>query len=63
MERLDLGGELLAEHVSEGAAEMLLAREAVDCCERLVHPDVAEGRVHERQSDRGRGENRVDDGE
>jgi hypothetical protein len=63
VERLDLGGEVLPEHVSEGTAGMLLAREPVHCCERLVDPDVAEARVHERQSDRSCGENRVDDGE
>jgi hypothetical protein len=63
MERLDLGGELLAEHVSERAAEVLVDGNPVQRRERLVHPHIAEVRVHERQSDRRRSENGVDDGE
>ncbi len=42
---------------------MLVRREPVHRCQRLVHPDVAEARIHERQSDRRCREDCIDDSE
>ena len=49
VKRLDLCGELLSEHLSECAAEVFLDGDPVQRRERVVHPHIAEVRVHERQ--------------
>ena len=63
VKRLDLRGELLAEDVPERAAEVLLDGDPVQRRECVVHPYIAEVRVHERQADGRRGEHGVDDRE
>ena len=63
VERLDLVRQLVPVDVPECPAEVFVRREAVHPGQRLVHADVAKGRVHERHADWSRRENGVEDGE
>ena len=60
---LDFRRELVAEDVAQSAAEVLLRRQAVHLRERVVHANVVEVRVHQRQADRCGREDCVDDGQ
>ena len=60
--RLDLRRELVAEDVAQSASGVLLRRQAVHLRERVVHANVVEARVHQRQADRCGREDCVDDG-
>ncbi len=52
MERLDLVGDLLSEHVAQRAADVVLGRERIDARELVVDAHVSKARVHQREADR-----------